>query len=71
VSPSGTGPLVSTDVDPVIAPDDDDFVAFLVAREFERMAKLDVPPEETIYDREITVFERTEELPHPVAVDLW
>lgn len=29
-----------------------------------------MPPEETIYSREIEFFERTEELPHPVGVDI-
>ncbi len=61
----------STDLDLVIAPDDyDEVVAFLEARGFERQADLEVPPEETIYNREIELFERTEGLPHPVGVDI-
>lgn len=61
----------STDLDLVIAPDDyDEVVAFLEARGFERQADLEVPPEETIYNREIELFERTEGLPHPVGVDV-
>lgn len=61
----------STDLDLVIAPDDhDDVVAFLRNRGFERMTDLEVPPEETIYEREIELFERTEGLAHPVGVDL-
>ncbi|OVE82946.1 nucleotidyltransferase family protein [Natronolimnobius baerhuensis] len=61
----------STDLDLVIAPDDyDEVVAFLEARSFERQADLEVPPEETIYNREIELFERTEGLPHPVGVDI-
>lgn len=61
----------STDLDLVIAPDDyDEVVAFLEARDFERQADLEVPPEETIYNREIELFERTEGLPHPVGVDI-
>lgn len=64
-------PRFSTDLDLVIAPDDyDDVVAFLEARGFERTTELEVPPEETIYNREIDVFERTEGLPHPVGVDI-
>jgi len=64
-------PRFSTDLDLVIAPDDyDDVVAFLEARGFERTAELDVPPEETIYNREIDIFERTDGLPHPVGVDI-
>jgi len=64
-------PRFSTDLDLVIAPDDyDDIVAFLEARGFERTAELEVPPEETIYNREIDVFERTDGLPHPVGVDI-
>lgn len=61
----------STDLDLVVAPDDyDEVVAFLEARGFERQADLEVPPEETIYNREIELFERTEGLPHPVGVDI-
>ena len=61
----------STDLDLVIAPDEyDDVVAFLEARGFERQADLEVPPEETIYNREIEIFERSEGLPHPVGVDI-
>lgn len=61
----------STDLDLVIAPDDyETVVAFLEARNFERMENLEVPPEETIYNREIELFERTDGLPHPVGVDL-
>ena len=64
-------PRFSTDLDLVIAPDDyDDVVAFLEARGFERTADLEVPPEETIYNREIDVFEWTEGLPHRVGVDV-
>ena len=64
-------PRFSTDLDLVIAPDDyDEVVAFLEARGFERQADLEVPPEETIYNREIELFERTEGLPHPVGVDI-
>lgn len=61
----------STDLDLVIAPDDyDEVVTFLEARDFERTADLEVPPEETIYNREIECFERSEGLPHPVGVDI-
>lgn len=61
----------STDLDLVIAPDDyEDAVAFLADRDFERTADVTVPPEVTIYDREIELFERTTGLPHPVGVDL-
>ena len=64
-------PRFSTDLDLVIAPDDyDAVVAFLEARGFERTAELEIPPEETIYNREIDVFERTEGLPHPIGVDI-
>lgn len=48
----------------------DDVVAFLEERGFERKADHEVPSEETIYNREIEIFERTEGLPHPVGVDL-
>ncbi|QZP39320.1 MULTISPECIES: nucleotidyltransferase family protein [Halobacteriales] len=64
-------PRFSTDLDLVIAPDDyDEVVAFLESRDFERTAELEVPAEETIYNREIECFERTEGLPHPVGVDI-
>lgn len=64
-------PRFSTDLDLVIAPDDyGEVVAFLEARDFERTAALEVPPEETIYDRDIELFERTEGLPHPIGVDV-
>ena len=61
----------STDLDLVVAPaDHDDVVAFLTEHGFERSAEFDVPPNETIYDREIELYERTEGLPHPVGVDV-
>ena len=61
----------STDLDLVIAPEDyDDIVAFLDKRGFERTAELEVPPDETIYNRDIDLFERTEGLPHSVGVDV-
>lgn len=61
----------STDLDLVIAPDDyEDAVAFLNDRDFKRTADVTVPPDETIYNREIELFERTTGLPHPVGVDL-
>lgn len=61
----------STDLDLVIAPDDyDEVVTFLESRDFERTADIEVPPEETIYNREIELFERTKGLPHPVGVDV-
>lgn len=61
----------STDLDLVVAPNDSDEVAtFLEDRGFERQADLEVPPAETIYNREIELFERSERLPHPVGVDL-
>ena len=41
-----------------------------MSRGFERTADLEVPPEETIYNREIEQFERTAGLPHPVGVDI-
>jgi len=64
-------PRFSTDLDVVIAPEEyDDLVALLEARGFERTAELEVPPEETRYNREINVFERTDGLPHPVGVDI-
>lgn len=61
----------STDLDLVIAPEEyDDVVAFLEEHDFERRDELEVPPEETIYNREIELFERTEGLVHPVGVDV-
>lgn len=45
-------------------------IPFLEARGFERTDVLEVPPEETIYNREVELFERTEGLPHPVGVDI-
>lgn len=61
----------STDLDLVIAPDEyDDVVAFLERHEFERRDELEVPPDETIYNRAIELFERTEGLVHPVGVDV-
>ncbi|MCD2200640.1 MULTISPECIES: nucleotidyltransferase family protein [Halobacteriales] len=61
----------STDLDLVIAPDDyKDVVAFLEQHGFERTTEFEVPAEETIYNREIDCFERTEGLPHPVGVDI-
>ena len=61
----------STDLDLVIAPDDyDELMSFLQAHDFDRRAELDVPSEETIYNREIELFERTEGLIHPVGVDV-
>lgn len=61
----------STDLDLVIAPDDyEDAVAFLNDRDFEQTADVTVPPDETIYNRAIELFERTNGLPHPVGVDL-
>lgn len=61
----------STDLDLVIAPDEyDEVVEFLEAHGFERRSELEVPPEETIYNREIELFERTDGLPHPVGVDV-
>ena len=61
----------STDLDLVIPPEDTDaVVTFLEQHEFERKNELEVPPEETTYDREIELFERTEGLPHPIGVDL-
>ncbi|AHG01966.1 hypothetical protein HALLA_01315 (plasmid) [Halostagnicola larsenii XH-48] len=64
-------PRFSTDLDLVITPDNyDEVVAFLESRGFERQADFEVPPEETIYNREIELFERTEGLPHPVGVDI-
>jgi len=61
----------STDLDLVIAPEDyEELVDFLEDHNFERTDELDVPPEETIYNREIELFERTEGLVHPVGVDV-
>lgn len=61
----------STDLDLVIASEDTDaVVTFLEEQNFERKNDLEVPPEETIYNREIELFERTAVLPHPVGVDL-
>ncbi|RJT07042.1 nucleotidyltransferase family protein [Halococcus sp. IIIV-5B] len=61
----------STDLDLVIAPEDTEaVVTFLENHHFERKSELEVPPEETIYNREIELFERTEGLPHPIGVDL-
>lgn len=61
----------STDLDLVIAPEDyEELVDFLEAHRFERTDELEVPPEETIYNREIELFERTDGLVHPVGVDV-
>lgn len=61
----------STDLDLVIAPDEyDDMVSFLEEHRFEQQTDLEVPPEETIYNRKIELFERTEGLSHPVGVDI-
>jgi hypothetical protein len=61
----------STDLDLVIAPDDyDELVEFLENHSFERTDELDVPSEETIYNRQIELFKRTEGLSHPVGVDV-
>jgi hypothetical protein len=61
----------STDLDLVIAPDDyDEVVTFLEEHDFERDEELEVPPDETIYNREIELFERSEGLVHPVGVDV-
>lgn len=61
----------STDLDLVIAPEDyDDVVVFLEEHDFERDDEIEVPPEETIYDREIELFERTEGLVNPVGIDV-
>ncbi len=61
----------STDLDLVIAPDDyERVVTFLEDHQFEQTDELAVPPEETIYDREIELFRRTEGLVHPVGVDV-
>lgn len=61
----------STDLDLVIAPEDyDELIGFLEEHNFEQTDELEVPPEETIYNREIELFERTEGLVHPVGVDV-
>lgn len=61
----------STDLDLVIAPDDHDAaVQFLEAHDFEQTDDVSVPAEETIYGREIELYERTAGLPDPVGVDL-
>jgi hypothetical protein len=61
----------STDLDLVIAPEDyDTLVGFLEEHGFERTDELEVPSEETLYNREIELFERTEGLNHPVGVDV-
>lgn len=61
----------STDLDLVIAPEEyDEVVEFLEAHDFERVDELEVPPEETRYNREMELFERSDGLVHPVGVDL-
>lgn len=61
----------STDLDLVIAPEDyDKIVGFLEEHDFEQTDEFEVPSEETLYNREIELFERTEGLNHPVGVDL-
>lgn len=61
----------STDLDLVIAPQDyDDVVDFLQNHRFERTDELDVPSDETMYDRDIELFERTDDVPHSIGVDL-
>lgn len=61
----------STDLDLVVAPNEyDEVVAFLEDRGFRRTSDRQVPPDETIYDREVELFERTEGLAHPVGVDV-
>ncbi|SDK15907.1 Uncharacterised nucleotidyltransferase [Halovenus aranensis] len=61
----------STDLDLVIAPEDyDELVDFLEEHNFERTDELEVLPEETIYNREIELFGRTEGLVHPIGVDV-
>jgi len=61
----------STDLDLVIAPDDyERVVRFLGGHQFERTDELEVPPEETIYNREIELFQRSAGLVHPVGVDV-
>jgi hypothetical protein len=61
----------STDLDVVFAPGKyDEVVRFLEEHDFERRDELEVPPEETIYNREIELFERTEGLVHPVGVNV-
>ena len=57
-------PRFSTDLDLVIALDDyDDVVAFPGARGFERPAEFEVPPEKTIYNREIDILNGREDSP--------
>lgn len=61
----------STDLDLVIAPGAyDSLVSFLEEKGFERTDSFEVPPEETIYSREIELFQLSEGLPHPVGVDV-
>jgi hypothetical protein len=61
----------STDLDIVVTPEEyDEVVAFLGEHDFERQDHLEVPPDETIYDREIELFERRAGLVHPVGVDV-
>lgn len=61
----------STDLDLVISPEDyDELVDFLADHDFERTDELAVPSDETIYNRKIELFERTEGLVHPVGVDV-
>ena len=61
----------STDLDLVIAPEDyDEVVTFLEEHDFERDEELEVPPDETVYNREIELFERSEGLVHSVGVDV-
>lgn len=61
----------STDLDLVIAPEDyDELVGFLTDHHFERTDDLAVPTEETIYNREIELYERTKGVTHPVGVDV-
>jgi hypothetical protein len=45
-------------------------VTFLEEHDFERDEELEVPPDETVYNREIELFERSEGLVHPVGVDV-
>ena len=45
-------------------------VTFLENHHFERKSEFEVPPEETIHNREIELFERTKYLPYPIGVDL-
>lgn len=61
----------STDLDLVIAPEEyAEVVTFLEEHDFERDEELEVPPDETNYNREIELFERSEGLVHPVGVDV-